>query len=77
MPRLFQLLRAFSARELSALEKYLHSPAVNSRKDIPLLLQAYRKVPKGEPPQPEQLWRAVHPGEPFLLRDWRLLLSRT
>ncbi|MCB0557435.1 MAG: hypothetical protein H6573_10165 [Lewinellaceae bacterium] len=77
MPRLFRILRALSARELSALEKYLRSPAVNSREDIPLLLKAYRKVPRGEAPQPEQFWDAVYPGEPFMLRDWRLLLSRT
>ncbi|MCB0596848.1 MAG: hypothetical protein H6557_14050 [Lewinellaceae bacterium] len=77
MPRLFQVLRALSARELSGLEKYLHSPAFNSREDIQLLLQAYRKIPTGQAAQPEQLWQAVYSGQPFLLRDWRLLLSRT
>ena len=52
-PRLFQILRVFSSRELNWLEKYLASPAFNSREDLPALLKAYQKQAPGTAPDPE------------------------
>ncbi len=74
-PIAFQLLHSFQPAELKQLAVFLESPAFNRRPEMLRLLQYWREH-RPAPPDQQQIFEAVFPGQPFRKQDYYLLLSR-
>ncbi len=74
MTKLFLILKAFKAKELTLLGQYLENPVINQRDDVIKLLSFWQK--KGCSITKEVGFATIYPNQNFDLKKWHLLTSR-
>jgi hypothetical protein len=72
--RLIALLNTLSKPEVRELRKFLASPFFNRREDVPRLF-GYLAGRSGRPPEKEQAFAHVYPGQPYNDQQMRYLMS--